>query len=214
MADGGSPAADEIARSALRDVPLILSPAAPIESAREFISGGYMQDRVRTIHHQADGFHIWNGSRYAELSKEEIRSAVYKFLDGACRRGNGQTLAPFNPNRAKVANVLEALAAEAQLPLTIRAPAWLDERPRPAASSIMSCKNGLLDLPTRQALPHSPAFFTLNAVNYDYDLNAGEPAEWLRFLRALWAQNEESINTLQEMFGLLLRGVPATRRRS
>src|SRR5947209_6415279 len=136
-----------------------------------------MRDGLRTIHHQADGFYLSAGSHYVELSKEEIRSDAYRFLDGAYRATGDGKLAPFNPNRTKVANVLEALAAETQLPFTIGAPAWLDDRAHPPASEILSCRNGLLHLATRSMHLHSPAFFTLNAVDYDYDPNAREPIQ-------------------------------------
>jgi putative DNA primase/helicase len=204
MADGGT-APDEILRSIMGE-PLVLSPGAPLESARELVRCKYMNGPVRTIHHQADGFYVWTGTYYAEVSKEEVRAATYQFLDSACRTTERDKLAPFNPNRPKVANVLEALAAETQLPLTTRAPAWLDDEPHPLAGEIMSCENGLLHLPTRRLEPHSPTFFTLNAVGYPCDLTAGEPTAWLQFLRALWPADEEAISVLQELFGLLLTG--------
>ena len=70
----------------------------------------------------------------------------------------------------------------------------------------MACRNGLLHLPKRRLYPHSPAFFTVNAVDYDYDMSAKAPAEWLRLLEVLWPHDAEAIATLQEMFGLLLTG--------
>jgi putative DNA primase/helicase len=59
-------------------------------------------------------------------------------------------------------------------------------------------------LPTRQLLPHSPAFFILNAVNYPYDPDVPAPTVWLGFLQSLWPDDQASIGTLQELFGVLL----------
>jgi hypothetical protein len=39
----------------------------------------------------------------------------------------------------------------------------------PNPTEILVCKNGLLHLPTRHLRPPTPAFFTLNALNYDFD---------------------------------------------
>jgi putative DNA primase/helicase len=50
----------------------------------------------------------------------------------------------------------------------------------------------------------TPAFFTLNATDFDLDLNAPRPATWLGFLDALWGDDQQSIDTLQELFGYLL----------
>ena len=206
MPDGAAPTADDIVRTVMGEARLVLSAAAPLDSAREFVGGRYMAGQMRTLRHQADAFYIWTGSCYREMKKEEIRAELYQFLDEAYCKTKDGTLAPFNPNKAKVGNVLEALAAEAQLSLTIRSPAWLEDAAQPAAAEIMACRNGLLHLPERRLYPHSATFFNLNAVGYDYDISAKPPAEWLRFLRALWPRDEEAIATLQEMFGLLLTG--------
>ena len=107
-------------------------------------------------------------------------------------------------NKSKVANVLDALAAESQLPSTNRPPSWLDDDVHAEASEVLSCTNGLLHLPTRDLIPHSPAFFSLNALDFAYNPNAPDPANWLKFLDQLWPNDPASIGLLQEMFGLLL----------
>ncbi len=54
------------------------------------------------------------------------------------------------------------------------------------------------------ACPATPRFFTTAALDYDFDANAGQPAEWLRFLHELWPDDPQSIATLQEWFGYCL----------
>ena len=69
----------------------------------------------------------------------------------------------------------------------------------------LACSNGLLHLPTRTLSPHTPAFFGVNAVDYSYDASANEPSKWLAFLVSIWPEmTKKSIDTLQELFGLLL----------
>jgi putative DNA primase/helicase len=55
-------------------------------------------------------------------------------------------------------------------------------------------------------MPHTPAFFSLNALDFDYQPNAPPPTEWLKFLKQLWPDDQQSIDMLQEMFGLMLTG--------
>jgi putative DNA primase/helicase len=202
--DPAATAADAVQLAESGAGPLVLSIAAPLDSAREMIRRRYMQPGAQTIHHQQGTFYRWTGTHYVESEPEEIRAHAYDFLDGAKRVNDAGKLAPFNPNKTKVANVLEALAACAQLDGSIRAPAWLDSKRHPPATDILACHNGLLHLPTRALSPHDPAFFGLNAVDYAYDAKAGKPAAFLRFLDSLWPDDRESINTLQELFGLLL----------
>jgi putative DNA primase/helicase len=96
------------------EVPPILPPGAPLISAREFIRRHHIEAGLRTLQHQNDSFFAWAGTHYAEIAKEDMRGRLYCFLDTALQPlEKGQT-GPFNPTRAKVANVLEATAAVAQ----------------------------------------------------------------------------------------------------
>jgi putative DNA primase/helicase len=185
------------------DAPLILSPGSPLDSAREMVRRAYLHPEGRTLHHQQDAFYSWRGTHYAEVPREVIRAAVYDFLDGATCIVDDKPM-PFNPNKSKVANVLEALAAVTQLPDTAIAPAWLDAAQHLPASEFLSCANGLLHLPTRVLTPATPAFFGLNVVDYPYDAAAPKPVAWLEFLASIWPNDRDSIDTLQELFGLLL----------
>ena len=181
----------------------MLSVAAPLISARELIRRHYMRPTGRTIHHHQGTFFGWTGTHYREIDRDEVRSVIYEFLEHA-RRLVSDKLVPFNPNRNKVGDVQDALAAAAQLPSAVRAPSWMDAEPHANAADIFACSNGLLHLPTRTLLPHTPTFYSVNAVEYAYDARVKEPVEWLRFLQLLWEQDTQSIATLQELFGLLL----------
>ena len=187
----------------IRADPPILSPGAPMDSAREMVRRSFVHPEGHTLHHQQGSFYSWCGTHYGEAAREGIRAAIYNFLDGATRIADDKAV-PFNPDRAKVANVLEALAAVVQLPDTAAAPSWLDATPRLPANEFLPCANGLLHLPTRVLTPATPSFFGLNAVDYPYDAGAPEPTAWLNFLASIWKDDQASIDTLQELFGLLL----------
>ena len=66
----------------------------------------------------------------------------------------------------------------------------------------------MLNIETRELLPHSPHLFNINTLPYDYDPKAPTyPKLWMQFLRQLWPNDEDdrlARFTLQEMFGLLL----------
>jgi putative DNA primase/helicase len=53
-------------------------------------------------------------------------------------------------------------------------------------------------------------FFSTHAIDFDFDLDAAVPIEWLRFLGSLWGSDSESISTLQQWFGYAL--TPDTRQ--
>jgi putative DNA primase/helicase len=188
---------------------LILCPGTPLASAREFLRLAHTEANQRTLHHQNATFYSWAPAQthYIEIATEEMLARLYNFLDEARQttKKPGVT-APFSPTKSKVSNVLEALAAAAQLPCAARPPSWLDTEQHPPAGELVSCTNGLLHLPTRNLLPHSPAFFSLNALEFAYQHDAPPPKVWLEFLNQLWPGDEQSIEMLQEMFGLMLTG--------
>lgn len=188
---------------------LVLFAKSPLNSAKQFIGRHHMLyglgcgGGLRTLHHQNATFYSWHRSHYVEITPEVMRSTLYGFLDGAETLNESQQLVAFNPNKNKVANVLEATASEAQL-CGVHPPVWLSHSQGPDASELIACRNGLLHLPTRALQPLTPAFFTLNALPFDFNPEAAAPAAWLAFLASIWPTDPQAIGTLQELFGLML----------
>ena len=61
--------------------PLILSPGAPLESARQLIRRRYTQVSGRTIQHQQGSFTCGTARITDETSRDEILAVLYEFLD-------------------------------------------------------------------------------------------------------------------------------------
>jgi putative DNA primase/helicase len=131
---------------------------------------------------------------------------------------DGVKLVPWAPTASKVGNVLDALKAIGHLEGALEAPAWIETRlddrsgqggqgndPLLLANEFVVVVNGLLHVPTRMLLPHTPAFFCQNRLPYSFDENAVCPS-WLDFLHDLWPDDEQSIATLQEVFGYVIGG--------
>lgn len=183
----------------------VASPGEPMVNARAFVAERYTQEGIRTLHFHQDSFWAWDGTAYQEIEVARIRAELYEWLDDGFYLDDGGNPVPFNPNRGKVDNVVDALKAVTHLPASVQAPAWLgDEAPPYPAGEIIACRNGLLHVQTRTLLPHTPRFFNTFALPFDYDPEAPEPVEWLGFLRQLWEEDEESIQTLQEAMGYTL----------
>jgi len=190
------------ARGKRQDNP-ILSAGTPLLSAREYIERHQTYDGFTTIHHRAGDFFGWEHTHYRTVPSDEIRSRLYHFFDKA-KTETADGFAPFNPNRAKVMDALDALAGETQLPAAILAPGWLDGRSSPDPANILPCLNGLLDVSERRLFEHTPAFFGLTALDFAYHPAAPAPCAWAQFLAEIWPDDLESIEALQEIFGLLL----------
>jgi putative DNA primase/helicase len=185
-------------------VNLILNPRTPWNSALAFIETKYSAGDTRTLLHHNGVFYGWNGTHYPTIDPETVRSDLYYFLDSADCMMNGGTPLPFAPTSRRVTDVIDALKGATNLTSSVHPPAWLSGVSTLSPMEIIACQNGLLHVPTRKLLAHTPDFFTLYALPYCYNPNAGGPREWLSFLSSIWGNDAEAIATLQEIMGYFL----------
>jgi putative DNA primase/helicase len=139
-----------------------------------------------------------------------LRCDLWGFLDGAFRRvkiDREVSIVPFKPNKVRIGDIFDGLRAAANIPASIEPPAFLDD-PERDARNLLPLRNGVLDVVTRELIPHSPRLFNLGSADYDFDPNATAPA-WEAFLDSLFDDDMESRDTLEEIHGLFL--VPDTK---
>jgi putative DNA primase/helicase len=187
---------------------LLPPPSAPMAVARELpdLYTDFDSDAL-TLLSWRGGWMRWRSSSWVEIEEAELRSQVYKRLEDAeylVMRKEPEAM-PWDPNRRKVGDVIDAFGAITHLPEGVDPPHWLQPGPVPA-HQIVACANGLLDVGTRKLIDHTPTYFNRVAVPFDYDGDAPEPVRWLEFLHQLWADDPDSIAALQEFFGYVLSG--------
>ncbi len=170
----------------------------------------------------------WDSTTYRLFPVEELRGelsqAIKKEFDDQNRRAvraweePGKADEKGKPTPAPVArkvtgklvsDVLQALAGMVLLPGAVDAPAWLGlGKPFPA-SEMLACNNTLVHLPSwadgkPARCTHTPAFFSTNALGYDFNELAPPPREWLAFLDRLWPNDPQAIEALLMWFGYCL----------
>lgn len=181
-------------------------PAAPLDVARQFYRRYLDVNGLRTLVAWRGGFMNWQSTHWTEADVAAMRSTLYAVLGQARFEAPDGEMKPWNPNKAKVANVLEALEAVAHLATDTKNPAWIGGEHDNGEVTMISCQNGLLDVVTRQLIPHTPSLFNSVAVPFSANVDAGSPVEWIKFLDSLWADDPDSIHLLQEFFGYVLSG--------
>jgi putative DNA primase/helicase len=184
--------------------PFIIDPNAPLAIARLVLEMLHTEDGHRTLYHHKSVFYGWNGTAYPETEAAALRTQMYHFLEQCAVIDDKGRLWPYKPNAARVNRVLDALRAESFLAEGMAAPVWLEQTPDLPPDQIIACENGLLHIPTREVLPHTPLFFTHNALDFAYQQKAAPPFQWLRFLKLLWPDDGQSRRILQEIFGYAL----------
>ena len=101
------------------------------------------------------------------------------------------------------------------LSVQVQPPSWLSPSPwRP--EDVIATENAIVHLPTfisgslDFSIPSTPALFTTSALDYEFDRSKPDCPNWKAFIRQLWNDDQECIDTLQEWFGYCL--TPDTRQ--
>lgn len=150
---------------------------------------------------------VYDGIKYIEHADEHaLRGDMYKWLNGKRYMKSEDEMVPYIPTRSRINDLMDAL--NAYCPVTTSPPAWLDgEKSDPRNTVVFS--NGVLHVDRWLAgdanalTPLTPAFFTLAALPYDFDPEAGCPT-WLGYLASTFGDDprgQEKQDLLQEWFG-------------
>jgi putative DNA primase/helicase len=118
--------------------------------------------------------------------------------------------------RTIVANADQALRGISLIDRALASPAWLINDPPFPASDVLPMHNALVHLPSYvEGKPNAvheatPDFLCPYALDYDFDPAAPPPEHLEAFLKSVWPNDPEAIDTLQEWVGYLL--TPDTRQ--
>lgn len=159
-----------------------------------------------TLRNWRGGWWRWQTSHWAEIEDLALRGDLYGRTEHAVFVTEEGSYEKWRPTRTKIANLTDALASIVHLDRETKTPAWL-AGDRTDLGTIVSCRNGLLRLEGRELLAHDAAYFNLVAVPFDFEADAEEPKEWLKFLDTVWPDGGEGqVAALQEWFGYVLSG--------
>jgi len=185
----------------------------PIRLASVFLQQHTHPDGNRLRFWQGD-WYSWNGSRYVNTDDEEVKgdlwTAIGQEFDALCQVGQpGSNLVAKKVTVDLVNNVRGALKSMTLVKGTVTQPSWLGTSHKLPADEVLAGTNGIVHVPsviagTGTVTAATPAFFNSMALDYEINLSAPSPTNWLQFLNELWPTDKESIQALQEWFGYCL----------
>ncbi|WP_055716164.1 DNA primase family protein [Streptomyces torulosus] len=186
-------------------------PSNPLAVARRLLPDWQTEDGQLVCRRWRASWMRWNGTCWRETDEAQVRAAMYKRLEHAVYLApvkDGDTEErDWAPTKQKISNLLDALGLIILLPTDTDAPAWIDDEGATGQDHgpIVACQNGLLRIRDRALLPHTPEFFNIVSVPFDYDPTATAPT-WENFLAQVWPDDPDSITALQEWFGYVVSG--------
>lgn len=181
---------------------LVISRKTPAETA-ELFRRTVRPNLIRREEEWLD----WNGAGYDVLEPEALAASVHRFLKGCVYVIDKKNL-PFNVKPEDVGTVCASLRAAFHV--KVSQPGWLPDAPpdAPDPKFIVAARNGLIRLDGDRPvlMPPTPAFFTRNALDFDYDPDAPAPDRWDQHLSEVWPKQDErdNIDALQLWFGYIL----------
>lgn len=181
---------------------LLPPPTAPVGVALAFVATRWTRGDAFTLLHWRGDFWAWTGTQWRKMSNGEVRAQLYEFTSSAVYGKPNGDLMPWLPNTRRVNDLIDALKAVCRVPDELQPPCWLDGR---SMGSVVACRNGLLVIDGREPLAHTPMFFNLTSLPFDYDPKAECPA-WDAFMEQLWPCDEEPVCALEEFLGCIVAG--------
>ena len=168
------------------DEKCVISPDDPLGTARLVSSRQFTKDGDRSLVHYNGDWFLWDGRRYNEITEDDIKAKVWKWLDTCWQQTKAtkklpSQQVPFKPTPSSVKATLDALKAAANLPSSFETPGWIGASPPCRPESVVAFINGLLDLDcflaTGQAtlLAHGPRWFSTNCLPHAFDPQAAVP---------------------------------------
>lgn len=189
------------------------SPGNPLKVARQVLAEITEDDHMLLRHWRGDWMR-YAGPHWVEYEPAALRKALYERLEDVVyekvdHKTGEVELLPWSPNKGKVDQLLDAMAAPAYLDRAVEAPSWLSSGT--SAVGWVPCANGLVNVDTREVMEPTPDYFGTVAIPVEYDPNAPAPVEWLKFLRILWptkadGTDADEIRLLRQWYGYVLSG--------
>ncbi len=150
------------------------------------------------------GHHFrFNGRHYDEVDPRELQAEVWRFLEGQADRHPPPLPRVNRGLRDNVIAAVEARGAErvAGRGHRVSPNAWLPGAD--GGGDVLVVANGLLEVSSRQLRPHTPDFFALYALPYEYDPAAVCP-QWEAAVARIAGGDAELARLLRQWFGYCL----------
>lgn len=182
---------------------------APLAMAELFLRERYTdKDGNLQLRRHRDQTFRFGGSSYETLSDESLAAQIYRVLETLWTikivSGN-EVRVKLKPTSHMVGEVRKALPSRGcLLDERLEPPFWIGGRKEPDPSKLLVVRNGNLDMRSGELHRPTSDLFTTNSLPVVYDHDAPEPEVFLEFVGALWGDDRQSIETLQEWFGYTL----------
>ena len=155
-------------------------------------------DGISKLRRWRNQWYFWSNGRYTALTDEDVRCKIQTSIESECS----------DVTKTAVTNVLETVKAACLVQSTSEPHSYIAQAPEKLVGGIVCLRDRYASvemLENGDAIKSTPAFFNLNATEFDYKhpSECSDPTNWLNFLdRSM--PDKEAQRTLQQWFGYCL----------
>lgn len=174
----------------------------------EFVAAEYLTSKTYegtpTLRYWAGSFWLWTDGRYVELTKDDVRGDLVRYLQGQYCEIRTQA----------VGHALLNISARCAILSSVSMPRWLDGGDELGRAwkpeGIFVTRDRIIHLPsladgvTPYSVPATPKYFSATAADCKFNPDAPPPRRWLQFLDDLFGGDRQSIELLRQWFGYML----------
>lgn len=175
------------------------------DTAIQFLTDRYVigkktqeSEPVRTLRWWKSDFYAWEDGCYRRITDDEMKTQIAEYLH--------ESSMPVSTN--PISTIIICLYGLTSAGRNVTLDSWLDNvkgaRVFPMANGNVSFNDINLDTGKPRLLPHTPWYFTLSKVDYDYDPTAKCPL-WESFLNDVMDGNIKYVSLLKQWIGYLFR---------
>lgn len=179
----------------------IFDPRDHLLIARTFTEDNYYFEGIKVLINTQGTWFAYLNNCYVEKAEEQLRKELTEYLDISFRRTQSG-ISKFLPTNTLLNSIFNNLRSLCFIE-NLNSPAWIYNKKKDT-SDIVSMENGIVDLKTKKLSPLTPELFNVNILPYKYIENSQRPEKFLNFLDEIFAGDNESIETLQEILGYLI----------
>jgi putative DNA primase/helicase len=184
-----------------------------VEDAAQFVDEKFVTENGDpTMYFYGGVAHLYDGRAFMAMAEGALTKQVVDYFGESAitkvyKDGSSQ-IERYSTSKPTITNLLVNIEAKRFINAKLSpAPFWLPGAPenRTDPHQVIAFKNCLLHWPSGTTAPHSPYYFTLAALPYDYDPTAHCP-NFDKFLGEVFA-TQESRDTLMEFMGLCMTDI-------
>jgi len=153
-----------------------------------------------TLRRWREEFYLYHAGKYVRQADDSVKQAVTLLLQAYSQEKKDEGISVV-VSRNLVNNVIANVESLIHISEERTFNEFLDGKNR---GRFLCMKNGLLNLENRQLISHTPAFFSVVQLPYEYDPDADCP-KWKTFLDEIMLGREDYISLIQEFEGYTFR---------